>query len=340
MLTTKFFVYHNLGIMVLDDLVRILLFVLTIIFASSYFSNINNYMNYYCNEVLSKEYADDLESYIFEYDLGCLVIKDLDGKFNEDYAIFRVSDYMIRYFDQEEEDKHEIQSYQFKIYKEENLDDIDEAKVHKYVYITRQFYKYFCLPLGLLVLGLVLLFRLFFDICTYVIRPLSNYKKLLSLEIFDLYRVYVIKLSMCLEGFSIALCFILYTFKFETEGIKQLREFESEKDVGVNILGYGVGLLVPAAVFVLVQICIMCTKLWDMEDDDIQKFHKYWVPPLIFMLNACFTMVAAHKCFQSENILHTLFIAFIFIRFLCYIYEILLISFDIIPNNALGLGNQ
>ena len=339
MLKSKFFIYHNLGIMLLDDLVRILLFVLTMIFAYFYFSNINNYVNYYCKEVFEDSYIPEYEDKkIFRYDLGCLVLKDINGEFSEDYAIFRINEKLR--FEEDDEGKHEIQFYKFKIYKEEKLDGINEEKVHRYVYITRQFYKYFCLPLGLLILGFLLLFRLFFDICIYIIRPLSNYKRLISLEIFDLYRVYVIKISMCLEGFSIALCFILYTFKFNSEGIKELREFESEKDVGVNILGYGVGLLVPAVVFVIAQICIMCTKLWNMEDDGVKDFHKHGVPFLIFVPNACFTLVAAHKCFQTEHILHTLFIVFIFIRFLSYIYLMFLISFDVIPSNAFGLGND
>ena len=145
---------------------------------------------------------------------------------------------------------------------------------------------------------------------------------------------------MCLEGFSIALCFILYTFKFDTEGIKQLKEFENEKDFGVNILGYGVGLLVPSIVILLIQTISLCTKLYDMKDECAIIFHKYIFPPIICGINMLFSLVAAHKCFQKDHVLHSLFITFIFFRLACYIYEILLTCFDLIPYNSIGLGND
>ena len=76
----SFIVYHNLAAIVLSDIVRIVLFVFTIVFANNYYSHINNYEYYYCKEVYDREFSGyDC------YQLKCVVLLNLD----EEETIFK-----------------------------------------------------------------------------------------------------------------------------------------------------------------------------------------------------------------------------------------------------------
>ena len=286
---------YKIGVNIIGNIIRIIILVLSIYLSREYFRSISNCDAYYC-----KIYEDFFKDSSKQ---ECIIFQKSEFGYPyigmHDTAIFFINGF----FGGDEDD--ESGEYEVLI---ADLKEKEEKKAHLHIYVTSKFYMA-CVYIALILMIITLLIRLYYD-AIYILRLCK------SEEGRDNLRLRIIFKTLLSELISVVLLFGIYMFKFESDSIQQL----ITQPTRVYALGWAIGLLVTATVFILVV-------LFAFKSVETQSSKKVWHQIMIF-LTIVITFITCHKCCQFRHGIHTMVLCFILGRFVLYILESRLIKPD------------